>query len=128
MRHIRPRVAAALVALAGAVTSLLVAPSPAQAAKSDCPTNRLCVWVDPDFTGHMRAVQFPNTNWHEVAPDIADKDSSWYNRKGQPAHIFHDVSCEGNYLSLYSGEAYTSSWWYDDEGSSNIFGVDTQRC
>jgi hypothetical protein len=126
MRRFRPG-AAALVTLAAAV-SLFVAPSPAQAAKSDCPAERLCVWVDPDYTGHMRAVRYTNANWHDVAPDIADLDSSWYNHTSHGAHIYHDVSCEGYYLTLYIGEAYTGDWWYDNEGSSNIIGSNAEGC
>lgn len=124
---LRTRYATALAAvLAGFAVSLVTPAAPAQAA--NCQSNRLCVWTDPNYNGHMRAIQYTNANWHEVAPDIADLDSSWFNNTSQGAHVYHDVSCEGYYLTLHIGEALNGSRWYDNEGSANIMGSNANGC
>ncbi|GII01720.1 peptidase inhibitor family I36 protein [Planobispora takensis] len=82
------------LALASMTGALLSAP-PAHAARSDCPGNAFCLWVDANYPGRPWSIGGDwdyGTCWN-LPPSINNKASSTYNRRARGITLYDGANC-----------------------------------
>ncbi|WP_438486919.1 peptidase inhibitor family I36 protein [Streptomyces sp. S186] len=109
-----PLAAAAALALAATVPAAAAAgaaPAPPARTPADCPVGFLCFWSQPDFTGEMRALQYPQHDC-EAAPFPTAR--SVYNNGEETRTFYAAARCKVRIGSLEPGGSVrsvsVSSW------------------
>ncbi len=110
----RPLTVILAVVLAGGLT-VAVAPA-AEAAKSDCPSNRLCVWDGASYTGRMQSIGATNSYQAINLSTVR----SFYNRRSDRTWLHQDLDGGGYKLCLDPSDANSNvsvTWQRNAEGA-----------
>jgi hypothetical protein len=95
----------ALAALMGSVvaTAPLMIATPAQADSSDCPSNYVCMWEDPNYSGSMYVRQPSSLGSYNIDGWDGDNEiSSVYNNSRNCVRMYDNDN--------YTGTSYFVSW------------------
>ena len=91
---------------------------PTMAAPSDCPSDYVCVWANPEFLGSMVALRDCCT-WYNLAGwGFNNATSSWRNRKSVDAKIADFSDGNGDRLCLSNGGQSGSMGNWDNRATS----------
>jgi hypothetical protein len=105
--------ATTLVALSG-----FSAAGGAQAAFSDCPSNRVCLWGNNDFV-YLIAVKAPYEGLRSLSGDANNQMDSWGNRTGRNAAGYDYSNGTGDCQTFSAGSRDNNvNYWNSDEVSS----------
>lgn len=93
-----------LIALALFVMPFVAFTSTAKAAISDCPNNRVCMWVDTYGNGYRYDLAYNGAGWcTNMPPSMNDVISSVYNRLSTKVRFYEHVNCGGEMFELQPG-------------------------
>lgn len=109
----------ALAGLALTVGLVVLMAIPASAASSDCPSGKMCGWIDKDYASSRQ----DTSNYRETLGSFNDEYSALYNRASSTSWWSRDSYCGSSVYYLTSGSKIPnldSFWWWDfnDEISS----------
>ncbi|MFJ3671454.1 peptidase inhibitor family I36 protein [Streptomyces sp. NPDC090106] len=100
-RAVRGALSASVVAATVAAVSLL-APSPAEAAASDCPSGSLCVWDAINYTGNRCSWSSADSDWTSGSVTC-----SWADDRNIMSVYNHGTSSSYEGVGLYSAAGYS---------------------
>lgn len=93
-----------LAALILATTTVAIGPAPSYAAKSDCPSNRFCVWTEADYSGQMQSFSATNSYLNITISTVR----SYYNRRSYRSWLHEESNGSGSYSCIGPGSAASS--------------------
>lgn len=89
---------------------------PAQAAYSDCPSPRFCLWEHSDYNSPMYQYSPTVGTCYNLGAAINNRATSVYNRTGSRVRLFDGTGCTGS--SVYIDNGYRT-WNLSLVGSFN---------
>jgi hypothetical protein len=99
------------VAIAAAAAATAVAPTAANAALSDCPAGRFCIFENSSGTGHWAYFQIQAENLADpgfLNGYLNDRTSAVYNRRGEAWCLYQDAYFTGPSIVIDAVTTYKS--------------------
>ncbi len=114
----------ALLATVTAVAGIGALPSPASAARTDCPAQYFCIWDVGDYSGRM--LQFHDNGWQNlVGPpgnyNFNDQASAYFNNTNRYARLSYDIGGNGGGACFPPGNYSSMTGWNINNQASAVW-------